>query len=454
MKLLKSSFWLHSIFYTLLQRFSLFFFGAVAYMVLARGLSANGSMAIWALYLTILSLFETVKQGLLRNPTIKFLGLSEYANRKAEVQSSSMVINLLFSALTLIGLVAGSGLISNLLKSPDLIPLLHWSAAFIILLVPFNHFEILLQARYHFQQIFWAYFVRQGSFFIGILILFFFAKEHFTLMNLMIMQLVSLLAGTIMLFNSAKQFMMKKFHYDKSIIVRMFHFGKYIFGTNLCSNVTRSFDHFITANTLSPLSGKQYVSYYNTVARINNMIDVPSLAAADVLFPKNVESLEEHGIGKVKYYFERMVGTILAVIIPICIFIFLFPKFIIFIIAGPNYYDAIPILQITIFMSLVKPIGYQYGSTLDAIGKPVVNFWTSAVMMVIALVTTWLCLLKWDGIGAAYATVLNSIIGGSIMYFVLKKQIQLEGRNIIRYTLQSYKDIWAFRKKLIRQPVA
>lgn len=423
-------------------------------MVLARGLSANGSMAIWALYLTILSLFETVKQGLLRNPTIKFLSLTEYADKKAAVQSSSMVINILFSAIALVGLVAGSGLIADLLKSPDLTPLLHWSAAFIILLVPFNHFEILLQARYKFQQIFWAYFVRQGSFFLGIVIVFFFAKEYFTLMNLLILQLVSLLAGTVMLFFSAKSFLMKKFHYDKSIIARMFHFGKYIFGTNLFSNVTRSFDHFITANTLNPLDGKKFVSYYNTVARINNMIDVPSLAAADVLFPKNVESIEEHGLAKVKYYFERMVGTILAVILPICVFIFLFPKFIIFIIAGPNYYDAIPILQITIFTSLVKPIGYQYGSTLDAIGKPVVNFWTSAAMMVIALITTWLCLIKWGGMGAAYAAVLNSVIGGSFMYFVLKKQIQLEGRNILRYTMQCYKDIWAFRKKLTRQSVA
>ncbi|HVK46941.1 MAG TPA: oligosaccharide flippase family protein [Pseudobacter sp.] len=437
-----------------MQRFSLFFFGAVAYMVLARGLSTGGSMAIWALYLTILSLFETVKQGLLRNPTIKFLGLSEYADRKAAVQSSSMVINLVFSAITLIGLVAGSGLISNLLKSPDLTPLLHWSAAFIVLLVPFNHFEILLQARYKFQQIFWAYFIRQGSFFLGIVILYFFARDYFTLMNLLLLQLLSLLAGTIILFFAAKQYMMKKFHYDKSIIVGMFHFGKYIFGTNLFSNLSRSFDHFITANTLAPATGKQYVSFYNTVARINNMIDVPSLAAADVLFPKNVESLEEHGLGRVKYYFERMVGTILAVILPLCVFIFLFPKFIIFIIAGPKYYNAIPILQITIFASLVKPIGYQFGSTLDAIGKPVVNFWSSAVMMLIALVTTWLCLLQWGGMGAAYATLLNSIIGGVIMYYILKKQIHLEWRNILHYTIQVYKDIWAFRKKLSRQPAA
>ncbi len=59
------------------------------------------------------------------------------------------------------------------------------------------------------------------------------------------------------------------------------------------------------------------------------MIDVPSLAAADVLFPKNVETLETDGLGKVKYYLERMMGTILALIVPLSLIIFLFPKLII-----------------------------------------------------------------------------------------------------------------------------
>jgi lipopolysaccharide exporter len=56
------------------------------------------------------------------------------------------------------------------------------------------------------------------------------------------------------------------------------------------------------------------------------MLDVPSLAAADVLFPKNVETLETDGLGRVKYYFERMMGTILALIVPISLVIFLLPQ--------------------------------------------------------------------------------------------------------------------------------
>jgi O-antigen/teichoic acid export membrane protein len=65
------------------------------------------------------------------------------------------------------------------------------------------------------------------------------------------------------------------------------------------------------------------------------MVDVPSLAAADVLYPKNVEALENEGMEKVKYYFEQVTGTIIAFIVPLSLIIFFFPKLIIYIIAGP-----------------------------------------------------------------------------------------------------------------------
>ena len=125
MKLLKSSFWLNAVFYTVLQRFSTFFFGAVSYMLIARAYGDDkANMAIWGMYLIILSLFEMVKQGMLRNPTIKFLGMTEYKDKRKEVQSSALAINTVFSAIIIILIVFLSGALSALLKSPALTPML------------------------------------------------------------------------------------------------------------------------------------------------------------------------------------------------------------------------------------------------------------------------------------------------------------------------------------------
>lgn len=454
MKLLKSSFWLNAVFYTLLQRFSLFFFGAVSYMLVVRAFGEDKrQMAVWALYLTIITLFETVKQGMLRNPTIKFLAMSEYAEKRKEVQSSALAINISFSAIMIILIIFLSGFLSNFLQSPALTPLLWWSIAMVVLFIPFNHYEILLQAQYQFKKIFMAYLVRQGIFFGGTFLLFFVFREHFTLLNLVWLQITSLAAGTVILFFATSPYRLRGYHHDIHIMRQMFHFGKYIFGTNLFANIARNVDQLISANTLSPIEGPKYVSYYNVSARINNMIDVPTLATADVLFPKNVETLETDGLGKVKYYFERMIGTIMAIVVPISLFIFVFPKFVILIIAGKQYYetDAVLILQIAIIANLIRPLGYHFGSTLDAIGKPRINFYSSCSLMTVSVVVTYLGLHYFGGLGAAYALVVYNFISLVVMIAVLKKYIHLEIRNIPKYMVACYRDIFGLIGKM-RKP--
>lgn len=454
MKLLKSSFWLNAVFYTLLQRFSLFFFGAVSYMLLVRAFGDDAaSMTVWALYLTILTLFETVKQGMLRNPTIKFLGMAEYADKKKEVQSSALAMNIFFSAIIVILIVFCSQWLASLFKSPELSSLLWWSIAIVMLFIPFNHYEVLLQAHYQFKKIFVAYLIRQGIFFGGIVVLYFFYPAYFTPLNLVWLQTASLVAGVIILFFATSPYRLRGYHHDYTIIKKMFHFGKYIFGTNLFANIARTVDHFITASLLSPEVGKKYVAYYNVSGRINNMMDVPTLATADVLFPKNVETLETDGLGKVKYYFERMIGTIMAIVVPISLFIVVFPNLVVLIIAGKEYYktDAALILQISIIANLVRPLGYHFGSTLDALGKPVINFMSSAFLMTVSLVVTYFGLLYFGGRGAAYALILYNLISLFVMVAVLKKYIHLEIRNIPKYMFACYKDIFAMLGKL-RKP--
>ena len=410
--------------------------------------------AVWSLYLTALMLFETIKQGLLRNPTIKFLGMPEYAEKKSEVQYSALLLNLLFSLLAIVGIVFFGNLIGDFLKTPQLVPLLFWSILLILLLIPFSHCEVMLQAHFKFSSIFWAHFIRQGFFFSSVLILYFFFRDYFSLVNLMILQIAALFLGAIVMFIHARQFLVKQIHFSKKVLVDMLHFGKYIFGTNLFSNLARSFDQFITANVLSPAEGKTYVPYYNVTSRIFNMMDVPSLAAADVLFPKNVQTLETDGLGMVKYHFERMIATILAVIIPAVLFIFFFPKLIIYILAGEKYYGVVPILQLTVLFAVTRPLGYLFGSTLDSIGKPKINFWVGLAYMLISLFVNYICLYQFGGIGAAYASMMNAVIGMAIMIAVLKKYIHLELKNIFKYLVDVYRDIFKLIARLKKSPAA
>jgi lipopolysaccharide exporter len=441
-----SSFWGKSLLFTLLNRFSVIFFGVITYFILVRHITPEQN-GIWSLFLTIVTLIEVIKQGLLRNPVIKFLSTE---NNDDKVQSSGLVINTIFSFIIILIVAGGGSLLADFLKTPFLYELLLWNIMFIVLLVPFNHCEVMLQAKYRYQQIFWAYFLRQGMFMIGVVLLVYVFPQYLTLVNLVIIQTGSLLAGTVLIIIASKDLLPKKIQFSMELTKRMLHFGKYVFGTNVFSNVSRFADHFVTANAISdPLLGKRYVSYYNATARINNLIDMPSVAVADVLFPKNVQALESEGINKVKYYFERMVGSIISIVLPAAIIIMLIPEFTLLVIAGKQYLEAANILRIVMLIAVLRPFFYQFGTTMDAIGKPQLNFWYNLLLMAINFTLTYIGLYLLGRDGAAWALVVHHIISLAIVYQVLKREVNIEMKNIAGYAIENYKTMYGLFKRVV-----
>lgn len=434
-----ASFWLTAMFYTMLQRVSLFVFGVTAYMILVRGFSRETN-GIWALYTTLYALYEAVKQGLLRNATIKFLAAADTTEKNEVVQSSSLIINCIFSILVILFLALLNGPIARLLHAPDLQPILQFSILNVLLFIPFSHCETILQGRFRFDVLFTAAFLRQGVFFLALVFFYFLFPRDFTLTNVLLGQVAGLAAASMYMLVRSRTLLLRRVHFDRQLTAQLFHFGKFTFGTNLFAGLSRSFDHFVTAGSFNSAIGRDYVAYYNTVARVNNMVDVPALAAADVLFPKNVQAHETAGIDKVKYYFEQVIGTILAFIVPVSLLIFCFPRSVIYIIAGARYYPAATILQLTILFSMVRPLSYQFGSTLDAIGKPQVNFLANAILMIFNLLLTVVFIRTFGPIGGAYGTIAYYLTSLIVMVVILKRFVRIELRNILRFGVGRYRD--------------
>ncbi len=401
-------------------------------------------MGIWALFLTIFTLIENIKQGLLRNPMIKFLSEPEYVNNRNKVQSASLATNILFSAFVIFLLFFGGRLFAIWLNAPELYPLFQIGILVIIVLIPFNHLEVLLQAHFKFKAIFYGYLCRSGIFMFSVLILLIIDKPQLTLINLAKLQIISMLLGTFVLMYFSKGYFYRRLDLDGRTMKRMFHFGKYIFGTNIFASFGKSADQFISAGLISA----NVVAYYNIVSRINNLMDVPSVAIADVLFPKNVEVMAESGPDKVRYYFERMVGTIISVVMPISILIFLLPHFFITVIAGNKYFDAVPILQIVILFSILRPFSYQFGTTMDAIGHPRINFWVSLISMFLNYGCMYIGLRYTGWLGAAYGAVVSSIVSFIIMYAVLNKIIGVQIGETLRWVWQSYHNFFKYLRDM------
>lgn len=445
MKIFSYSFWLHSFFYTFLQRFSLFFFGAVSYILMAHGFEP-AAFSNWALFVIILSLIETAKNGLLRNPGIKFLSIPEYD--KERVETASLIINISFSLFILIALIIGRYELARWLQSPSLVMLLNGGIAIILFNIIFSHFEMILQSKYLFAKIFRANFARHFIFFLGVLALYFF-PEAFNLENILLAQVAGSLVGAVLMMAGGYRHSTRKWKVDKALMIRMMHFGKYTFGTNFFSQLGRSFDHTLTAVLLDPIGSRSYVAYYNVVTRINNMMDVPSLAAADVSYPRHVETMEKEGLEKVSSDFERVAGSILAIMLPVSMVILIFPGTVLMVIGGRDYLPAIPLLQLAIIFGWVRPLSYQFGSVLDAIGKPGLNFRVNVLFLAASLLLHYTALRLFGGIGAALAMAVLYVLMLGVMLYILNRYIHIRPVNILRSIATAYGDGLRILRKFI-----
>jgi O-antigen/teichoic acid export membrane protein len=235
-------------------------------------------------------------------------------------------------------------------------------------------------------------------------------------------------------------------------VKKIIGYGGYIFGSGAVAAIYQNLDQLMIS-----WFGPVAVAPYGVAYRINGMVDVPSFAAADILFPKASLASVEEGPQKIKYLYERMVAILLSFTIPMALFIILFPKLVIFIVAGSGYYEAVPILQLYMIAGILRPAQNQAANLLNSIGKPKLCFYINLGYLIVNLSLNLVCILYIDRFyGAAIGTVAAFMLGAMFWYFVMKKQIGLELGNVIEHGKDVYKMAYematnALRKKQARE---
>jgi lipopolysaccharide exporter len=455
-KRFKGSFWLRSFLLSSMQRFSLVFFGALSFFILARFFTTE-QMGYWSLYTIIISNIELVKQGLLRNATIKYLHTKEYSVKQDEVQSVALVLNSVFSLIVILIFATCTLLITKLLNAPPLMNMLYLSIIMMLVLIPFSHCEMILQAHFQFQHNFVASLLRQGIFLAFIIGGRFFFPSHVTFTNMVLVQIGAIVLGTIYYLWVVRPFLLKKFSWRQELASKLLNFGRYVCGTALFGSISRSVDQLITANVITQSMGQAigmtYVSYYNAVSRVNNFIDMPSYAAAEILFPKFAQVGDLEGPERIKYYFERMVATLIAIIMPLNLIILFLPQLVLQGVAGKKYIAAALILQISATYAFLRPFINNFGHTLDSLGKPKLNFRVNFFLSIFNTAVTYLFLKAFGYIGAAYSSLLLNFATAAIFYAILKKELKIDLKNILVYTRMTYIQFYQQFMKIIGKPV-
>ncbi|MBN2013132.1 flippase [candidate division KSB1 bacterium] len=418
-------------------------FAFFTFMVLVRILSQQ-EFGVWVLYLTVTTFAEILRNGITQNAILKFLEGGKAADY-SKIVTASLFINVMTGLLGYVVIVLLSSILSQVWKVPDLQAVLLLYGLYILFYMPLTFIQFVCMANLEFKARFFTTLTYNT---LNFLIVVGWCKFRGTvqLIELPVIQSISAAIALIQLIITSGKYIRLAWPIDWKWVSTLFHFGKYVFATAFSSMLFNRMDLMMVGYFINPTA----VAIYNIPMRLGNYVEVPMNTMVSIVFPKAAERMKEEGIHTVRYLYERSVGTMLAIIVPCAIILGVFARPIVLLVAGEQYLDAVPIMQVLAFVSVLKPFSRQGGTILDCIGYPNYNFYSLFLSLIINFGLNWLFIVKMGIIGAIYATLLSVAIGTFIQQILLVKLINITPSHPIHYMWAFYRDSFRKIKSLLK----
>ena len=411
-------YWLKSGFFTMLHRGTNFFLGFIGFMILVR-IFTPAEFGVWVLFVSITAIVEMSRNGFLQNGMIKFLVNQDEAEER-KTQMAALILNTALTSVLMIILWMGAHPLENLLNAPGLAKLLRIYVVVLPFLIFHTHNLILMQAKLDFKAYFFAGIAKSLPFFLIILWYYLIDRPLDLTESAWMQNLTLVIAVSVSCFQVRKTFKITWGWFDKQV-KQVFHFGKFVFGTNLIAMLTGSLDKFLLGVLLSPVQ----VAIANAAGRVINMIEIPVNSIASIAYPKASAAHDANKADEVSRIYHHTIGMMLSLTAPFFLVCLIFAEPIILIIAGTDYMEAAPFLRVLALMCLLSPFDRQSGVILDAMGKPSLNMLMVMGTFVYSIAFTWLFIRSFGLYGAAYGIVAAVFITVVIKQFILRRFLQI-----------------------------
>jgi lipopolysaccharide exporter len=432
----KDKYWLKSGMLNVVQNFSGVFFGFASFYFLVRILTKH-DFGVWTLFMSVTTILETVRSGLIQNALIKFISSTE-KKEHTKIISASVVLSLGITGICILLCIIGGHSLAVLWDSTELTKMFYIYCVLFFLSGILTQFNCIEQANLKFSGIVITNFVRQIVFFIFVF-LGFLTKSEISLSQLIWVQILSVSISVVISYFHVKSFLTFRFKFYRDWISKLFNYGKYAFGTSVSSILSGTIDQMMLGALLSPAAS----GAFNIAIRITNLVDIPTNAVATVVFPQSAKRMETDGPEAIRYLYEKSVGTILAILIPGLILLYFLAGPVVHFIAGEKFNDTIPLLKVTLLYCLFIPYGRQFGTILDSIGKTKLTFIIVLSTATLNLTLNYFFIIKYGVIGAAYATLTSNLIGFIAAQSILKKQLQVNVLHTFIYAFRFYPEMYA-----------
>jgi lipopolysaccharide exporter len=403
----------------------------LTFVLLVRILSQH-EYGVWMLFISISTILEVLRNGFIRNPLVKYINTADRTEYKL-LTASSLYMNFFFTIFTSGILLLSSGWMAAFLNSPGLDNLMKIYILTNFFLIPFSHFEFIQQANFQFTGTFISYLLRSLFLFLYVAVCYW-SDISLDLASLAYYNAASVLFSAFVSYLFTRKFLTRITWPDYKWLIKLFQYGKYTFGTNVNSMLSRNIDHWLLGHLISPAS----VAIYNPAIRITNLVEVPTMALSAILFPKIAEVSKEDNYSQVKKLYEKSIGVILAAMMPITIIVWVLAEFIVLILAGEAYSESVPILRITILYALYIPFLRFFGNVLDAVDRPHVNFYFVLLLACMNVILNYVFITNFGAIGAAYGTTSAFGLGFIMNQIYLRKNFKISTLNCVKEAFKFY----------------
>jgi lipopolysaccharide exporter len=427
-------YWLKSGSYNLVLNIQGLLFGFGGFYLLVRLLDKH-SFGIWALFVTITTVFEVARNGLIQNALIRFL--SSHTDEHPKILTASFFLSGALMLACIIINMSIAGYLASLWHYPGLVPMFYAYNLVYVLQGILSQFQWIEQANLSFRGILVTGIIRQGGFFAYILFCFV-LHTSLSLMSLIYVQAIAAFVSMVIEYFFIKQYLFFSSKVYMDWVKKLFNYGKYVFGSSMGNIIISTVNQMMLGTLLSP----DAAGAFNVAVKITNLTDIPTNAIGVIVFPQNAQRFSKQGNEASKYMYEKSVGTILALLVPSLAFLFIFPGFVVHLVAGGKYAETIPIIQVTVLYCLFTPFSKMFGIILDTIGKPKVNFVITILFTITELVLNYIMIKRYGIIGSAYATLIACIFFFTVMQIILRRELRVNFFNTFIYAKRFYPEFF------------
>ncbi|WP_332749610.1 lipopolysaccharide biosynthesis protein [Hydrogenophaga sp.] len=186
----------------------------------------------------------------------------------------------------------------------------------------------------------------------------------------------------------------------------LFNFSKWLFISNLIQFLNSRSTDFILGRTV----GSHGLGVYNLAAEISAMPSTELIAPLNrAVYPAYAQLARARD--KLLARFMEVYGLISLMAFPVAVGLFCLSDLVVALLLGPQWTDAVPIMQILGLCGLVGALQGNMYVVMSAMGKPKANTLLGASLLVITLPALVFFSLQYGALGAAYAQFVSAVVG-------------------------------------------